>query len=138
MSQVGDRQVAASDLAQPIHDIPIPVPPLLQADALVYKVANYTGQAVRVMRVESFLQVVIATADSGVTIKNHAGTSLGTLTITESGCAIADRDSSGELAQSANNVIANGEDIQLAIDGAASAGEASFVIWVRPCIDSTP
>ena len=100
------------------------VGPILQVDALNLTV--YFPFKVTITKVRSFLLVVLATADSVVTMKKHDGTSMtdGVLTITSTG-SVGDEDS---CSPSAENVIAAGEKMTLAIGGGASAGEALFFI----------
>jgi len=107
---------------------------LLQADALNFRIPVPTNMgAIKVKSVKSFLTVVIATADSVVTVKKqHAAEGAvsmtgGTLTITVSGCAVGDEDSC-DITDDANARVPAGDFIVLAIDGGASAGEAIFFV----------
>lgn len=109
----------------------IAVGSVLQLDALDLKVYFPTGGAGKfiVKKVRSFLTVIITTADSVITVKDDEGTpaTMGTLTITESGCAVGNEDSV-DTSASANNVITAGGALTLSIDGGAAAGEAIFFI----------
>jgi len=134
----GDRIIAPSDMALPVCAVPLSVGPLLIKNAAAtFPITNRFGHAIRVLRVESMVTVVPSTGDVTVTVKNHgAAATLGTLTITQSGSAVGDKDTTGELAQTDNNIIAEGEDVCLVVDGAADAGEAVYTIWCVPCYDN--
>ncbi len=63
------------------------------------------------------LQGTIATADSVVTLTNHAGASMGTMTVAFSGSAAGDVDS---LTPASNNSFTAGQVLTITTDGASS------------------
>ena len=122
--RVKDLGITIAKLEAALQKGVLSVGPILQADALNLTV--YFPFKVTINKVRSFLLVVLATANSVITMKKHDGTSMtdGVLTITSTG-SVGDEDS---CSPSAENVIAAGEKMTLAIDGGASAGEALFFI----------
>lgn len=63
------------------------------------------------------LNGAIATADATITVKDDAGSSMGTITVANSGSAAGDEDS---LAPSSNNTVAAGEHIEVETDGSST------------------
>jgi len=83
----------------------------------------------RIIKIRSWLNVVLATANLVATIKNTAGTAFtgGVLTITSVG-AVGDLDVSTAIT-AGEQVQAADTDIQIDCDGGPSAGEATF--WIE-------
>ena len=83
-------------------------------------------RACTVNKIWSVILNAFITADNVVTASNHAGSSMGTITITQSGSAAGDVDS---LTPSSNNTFAAGERLKLTSDGGgATATRAFFTI----------
>jgi hypothetical protein len=80
--------------------------------------------ACTVTKVYGVLLNAITVANSIVTVSNHAGTSMGTITVAFSGSAAGDVDS---LLPSSNNTFAAGERIRLVSDGGATTTSRWFV-----------
>lgn len=70
--------------------------------------------ACRVTKVTTVLQGTISGADETITVRNHAGTSMGTLTIAQSGSAAGDVDTIGP---GTNNTFTVDQTIQLETNG---------------------
>ena len=77
----------------------------------VYVVCPFSGN---VTKVYSVINGALTTADEVLTVKNNAGTSMGTITITQSGSAAGDVDS---LTPSSNNAVTAGQVIEIETDG---------------------
>lgn len=129
----GDERMGSLGNCAPYGSEVFCVGPLLQADALNFRIPVPTGMgAIKVKSVKSFLNVVLATANSVVTVKKqHASESAvsmtgGTLTITSTG-TVGDEDSC-DITDDANARVPAGDFIVLAVDGGASAGEAVFFV----------
>ncbi len=69
------------------------------------------------------LQGTITGADSTVTLYNHAGASMGTITVAQSGSAAGDVDS---LTPSSNNTFTAGQVLRIATDGASTNAVAEI------------
>jgi hypothetical protein len=67
--------------------------------------------------VYSVIDGALATADATLTIRDHSGGSMGTITVGYSGSAAGDVDS---LTPATNNTLAAGEHIQIDTDGAST------------------
>lgn len=80
----------------------------------VYVAIPYAGT---ITGVWSILEGAIATGDATITVKNSAGTSMGTLTITQSGSAAGDVDSNTSLT---NNAVTDADYITVETDGAST------------------
>lgn len=79
-----------------------------------------------VSKVLTVLEASISSADSTVTVKNSAGTSMGTLTITASGSAAGDVDT---LLPSSNNTVTADSFITIESDGASTnSAKLRFVV----------
>jgi hypothetical protein len=75
-------------------------------------------------KVDTVLQGAISGADSTITVRNHAGLSAGTLTISQAGSAAGDIDS---LTPASNNSFAAGTLVSLTTDGASTTVDRLFV-----------
>ena len=80
-------------------------------------------RACTVTKISSVLLNAITVANAIVTASNHAGTSMGTLTITQSGSAAGDIDT---LSPSSNNTFAAGERLKLTSDGGSTTTSRLF------------
>jgi len=80
----------------------------------VYVPIPFAGE---ISKVTSVLSNAITVADSVVTIRNSAGTSMGTMTIAHSGSAAGDVDTNASLA---NNTVAADSFITIATNGASN------------------
>lgn len=80
-------------------------------------------RACTVTKVSSVILNAITVANTTVTCSNHAGSSMGTLTITQSGSAAGDVDS---LTPSSNNTFAAGERIKITSDGGSTTACRTF------------
>jgi hypothetical protein len=101
----------------------------LMATAVVIKVN--IPFAHKVIKLRSHLNVVLSTADTIATLKNTSGTAFtgGVLTITSTG-SVADRDTSTDITGGTQEQ-AKDTDVQISINGASGAGEATFWIEVE-------
>ena len=79
-----------------------------------YAVLPYTCTVVKVYTV---IYGAVATADNTLTVSNHAGSSMGTITVAFSGSAAGDIDT---LTPGSNNTFTAGERIQVVSDGAGA------------------
>lgn len=77
-----------------------------------------------VKKVVTVLAGSLTTANGTVTVKNAAGTSMGTLTITQSGSAAGDID---VLEPVSNNTVTNDSRISVETDGACDTSRKLFV-----------
>lgn len=84
-----------------------------------------------VAKVVTVLEGAIATSDALLTVKNSAGTSMGTITITQSGSAAGDVDTVSPVA---NNTVAADTAITIETDGASTTGQR---IWFSISVDRT-
>lgn len=84
-----------------------------------------------VAKVVTVLEGAIATADATLTVKNAAGTSMGTITVTQSGSAAGDVDT---LSPVANNTVAANTAITIETDGASTTAQR---IWFSIAVDRT-
>lgn len=87
----------------------------------VYIPSPYTGT---ISSVATVLEGAITTADATIDVKNSAGTSMGTLTITQSGSAAGDVDS---LIPASNNSVTANSFITVETDGGSSTAQK---LWV--------
>lgn len=89
------------------------------AETIYIPIAN----AGTVAKVVTVLEGAITTADATLTAKNAAGTSMGTITVTQSGSAAGDVDT---LAPVSNNTVAANDAITIETDGASSTAQRIF------------
>lgn len=89
------------------------------AETIYIPIAN----AGTVAKVVTVLEGAITTADATLTAKNAAGTSMGTITVTQSGSAAGDVDT---LAPVSNNTVAANAAITIETDGASSTAQRIF------------
>lgn len=89
--------------------------------ATIYLPIPYAGTVTKVVTV---LAGSLTTANATVTVRNAAGTSMGTLTITQSGSAAGDIDT---LSPASNNTVANDSRISIETDGASDTARKLFV-----------
>jgi hypothetical protein len=89
----------------------------------VYVPIPFAGTVVKILTV---LEAVISSANSTVTVKNAAGSSMGTLTITASGSAAGDVDT---LIPVSNNTVTADSFITIESDGASTnTAKLRFVV----------
>lgn len=84
-----------------------------------------------VASVVTVLEGAIATGDATLTVKNAAGTSMGTITVTQSGSAAGDVDS---LAPVSNNTVTAASKITIETDGASTTAQR---VWFSIAVDRT-
>ena len=89
--------------------------------ATVYIPVPYAGTVTKVVTV---LAGSLTTANAIVTVRNAAGTSMGTLTITQAGSAAGDVDT---LLPASNNTFVSDSKIQIDTDGASDTTRKLFV-----------
>lgn len=89
--------------------------------ATIYLPIPYAGTVTKVVTV---LAGSLTTANAIVTVRNAAGTSMGTLTITQSGSAAGDID---VLSPVSNNTVTNDSRISVETDGASDTARKLFV-----------
>ncbi len=89
--------------------------------ATVYIPIPYAGTVTKVV---SVLAGSLTTANATVTVRNAAGTSMGTLTITQSGSAAGDVD---VLNPVSNNTVTSDSKITVETDGASDTTRKLFV-----------
>lgn len=77
--------------------------------------------------VYTVLENAITTANNTVTVRNNAGTSMGTITVTQSGSAAGDVDS---LLPVSNNIFTAGQTVHLDTDGASDTAAELYVTLV--------
>ena len=87
----------------------------------VYIPIPFAGTVTKVVTV---LEGSLTTANATVTVKNAAGASMGTLTITQSGSAAGDIDT---LSPVSNNTVTNDSRISVETDGASDTTRKLFV-----------
>ena len=87
----------------------------------VYIPIPFAGTVTKVVTV---LEGSLTTANATVTVKNAAGSSMGTLTITQSGSAAGDIDT---LTPVSNNTVTNDSRISVETDGASDTTRKLFV-----------
>ena len=87
----------------------------------VYIPIPFAGTVTKVVTV---LEGSLTTANATVTVKNAAGSSMGTLTITQSGSAAGDIDT---LTPVSNNTVTNDSRISIETDGASDTTRKLFV-----------
>ena len=87
----------------------------------VYIPIPFAGTVTKVVTV---LEGSLTTANATVTVKNAAGSSMGTLTITQSGSAAGDIDT---LPPVSNNTVTNDSRISVETDGASDTTRKLFV-----------
>ena len=80
-------------------------------------------RACTVTKVSSVILNAITVADATVTISNHAGSSMGTITVAFSGSAAGDIDT---LTPSSNNTFTAGQRIKLTSDGGSTTTCRTF------------
>jgi len=89
----------------------------------VYVPIPFAGTVVKILTV---LEAVISSSNSTVTVKNAAGSSMGTLTITSSGSAAGDVDT---LVPASNNTVTADSFITIESDGASTnTAKLRFVV----------
>lgn len=76
-------------------------------------------------KVYTILQAAITTADSILTVKNNAGSTIGTITVAFTGAAAGDIDS---LTASANNTFTAGQMCTVATDGVSSTTAVLYIV----------
>jgi len=86
------------------------------AETVYIPVAN----AGTVAKVTTVLEGAIGTADSTITVKNAAGSSMGTLTIAYTSSAAGDVDT---LAPASNNTVSGNDAITIETDGASTTAQ---------------
>lgn len=92
----------------------------------IYLPIPFAGTVVKVVTV---LAGALTTANAIVTVKDAAGASMGTLTITQSGSAAGDIDI---LNPSSNNTVTNDSRISVETDGASDTTRKLFVtVFIR-------
>lgn len=89
--------------------------------ASIYLAVPYAGTVTKVVTV---LAGSITTSNGTITVKNAAGSSMGTLTITQSGSAAGDVDT---LSPVSNNSVSNDSKISVETDGACDTARKLFV-----------
>ena len=87
----------------------------------VYIPIPFAGTVTKVVTV---LEGSLTTANATVTVKNAAGSSMGTLTITQSGSAAGDIDT---LSPVSNNTVTSDSRISVETDGACDTARKLFV-----------
>ena len=80
--------------------------------------------AVTINKIRTVLGGAITGADSVITVRNHSGGSMGTLTIANSGSAAGDIDS---LNPSSNNTIAADNKMSIETDGASTGAQKLYI-----------
>lgn len=80
-----------------------------------------------VTKIQSVLSGAISGSDAVFTISDSGGSSMGTLTITQSGSAAGDVDT---LAPSSNNTVTASDYIQIACDGGPSSHVHALIVVV--------
>ena len=93
----------------------------VSTSATVYIPIPYAGTVTKVV---SVLAGSLTTANATVTVRNAAGTSMGTLTITQSGSAAGDVD---VLSPVSNNTVTSDSKITVETDGASDTTRKLFV-----------
>lgn len=86
----------------------------VSAPSSVYLVIPYDCA---ITKISTCLQTAITGANSTLTVYNHAGSSMGTITVAYSGSAAGDVDT---LSPVSNNTFTAGQVIRIATDGASS------------------
>ncbi len=89
--------------------------------ATIYLPIPFAGSVTKVVTV---LAGSLTTANSTVTVRNAAGASMGTLTITQAGSAAGDIDT---LAPVSNNTLSNDSRISVETDGASDTARKLYV-----------
>lgn len=87
----------------------------------IYIPVPYAGTVTKVVTV---LEGSLTTANATVTVRNAAGTSMGTITITQAGSAAGDVDT---LLPASNNTFVSDSKIQIDTDGASDTTRKLFV-----------
>lgn len=90
----------------------------------IYIPVPYAGTVAKVVTV---LDGAITGANDTITVRNAAGASMGTITITQSGSAAGDVDT---LVPVSNNTIANDSFVRLDADGASGTAQILYVTVV--------
>jgi len=92
----------------------------------VYVPIPYSGNVAKIMTV---IEGSIATSDATITVKDNAGNTIGTLTITQSGSAAGDVDSNTTLS---NTLVTDDDYITVETDGSSTNNvKAQFAIIVE-------
>ena len=68
-------------------------------------------------KVDTVLNGAIGTGDATITVKNNAGSSAGTITVTQSGSATGDKDT---LTPASNNTFTAGQLLEIETDGSST------------------
>lgn len=92
----------------------------------VYVPIPYGGS---VKKVTTVLEDTIATSDATIDVKNSSGTSMGTITVTQSASASGDVDT---LEPASNNTVSDNDYITIETDGASTNAER---LWFTVTID---
>lgn len=87
----------------------------------VYIPTPYAGTITKVITV---LEGAIGTADATITVKNAAGSSMGTLTVATASSAAGDIDT---LVPASNNTVAADSFISIETDGASTTAQRLFI-----------
>ena len=102
--------------------------PDISSASSLYVPIPYAGT---ITKIQSALTAAISGSDTTFVVENSAGSSMGTLTITQSGSAAGDVDT---LTPSSNNTVTAGSFIKIECNGGASSHvEACLVI----CVDGS-
>lgn len=88
---------------------------------IIYVYLPFAGTLTEVATV---LENAITTGDNTITVKNNAGSSMGTITVTQSGSAAGDIDT---LAPASNNTFTPGQKVILETNGASDTAAELFV-----------
>jgi hypothetical protein len=78
-------------------------------------------------KVYTVLQAAITLADSTITVRDHGGSSAGTITVANAGSAAGDIDS---LTVSSNNTFTSGQRVRVQTDGASTDTAKLFITLV--------
>lgn len=93
----------------------------VSTSSTIYMAIPFAGV---VKKVTTVLAGSLTTADATVTVKDASGSSMGTLTITQSGSAAGDVDS---LVPVSNNTVANDSKISIETNGSSDTSRKLFV-----------
>jgi hypothetical protein len=85
----------------------------------------YVPFAGTLTKINTILQGAITVADSTLTVRNNAGTSMGTITVANAGSAAGDLDS---LTPGANNTFTAGQTGRISTDGASTTAARLLVL----------
>ncbi len=102
--------------------------PDISSASNLYVPIPYAGT---ITKIQSALTAAISGGDAVFTISNSAGSSMGTLTITQSGSAAGDVDT---LAPSSNNTVTASDYIKIACNGGATSHVECVIVI---CVDGS-